>query len=236
MRRRQKLMLDIQLGQLAPENQSVWRRLSATQHLMLRGMGVLVVVLLIGSAMGGWSRRAIASDQWDPSETISGWSEWRILRHSLDSASGELELARLRLERADDVLRLSSRYRLPADSAALIYDAALQAGIDPELAFRLVRVESEFNPQARSSMGAIGLAQVQLATARIYEPEITLEQLFEPAVNLRIGFGYLRDLIEYYGDLRVALLAYNRGPTRVTELMGEGRDPRNGYASSIMDG
>jgi hypothetical protein len=42
--------------------------------------------------------------------------------------------------------------------------------------------------------------------------------------------------MDRYGDLQLALLAYNRGPKRVADLMSEGMDPRNGYASSVMDG
>jgi soluble lytic murein transglycosylase-like protein len=40
----------------------------------------------------------------------------------------------------------------------------------------------------------------------------------------------------HYGDVKLALLAYNRGPTRVKELMDAGRNPGNGYASKVMEG
>jgi soluble lytic murein transglycosylase-like protein len=80
------------------------------------------------------------------------------------------------------------------------------------------------------------LAQVQVATARFYDPSITAEQLYEPETNLRIGFRFLRDLMETYGDMRLALLAYNRGPTRIKTLLEEGQNPDNGYPSSLMEG
>jgi soluble lytic murein transglycosylase-like protein len=118
----------------------------------------------------------------------------------------------------------------------LIYRTALREGIDPDLAFRVVRVESGFKATATSSAGALGLAQVQLPTARFYDAHITAEQLYDPATNLSIGFRYLRDLIEVYGDVKHALLAYNRGPSRLKKLLDEGRDPQNGYASRIMEG
>jgi hypothetical protein len=212
-----------------------WRRLSATQRLTVRGLVVLGAIALLGIATGGWSQRAIASDQSVPPPGADGvWSQWRFLRQSLDSVTGDLELTRLELERAKAIMGFSARYRVPADLATLIHDVAVSEGLDPELGFRLVRVESAFNPLARSSVGAVGLVQVRLATARFYEPEITEEALREPATNLRIGFRYLRDLIESYGDLRIALLAYNRGPQRVSDLLGDGQDPGNGFASSVM--
>ncbi|MBI2537073.1 MAG: transglycosylase SLT domain-containing protein [Gemmatimonadetes bacterium] len=141
----------------------------------------------------------------------------------------------LELQRARALLDLSSRYQVPSDLVALIYDTALREGLDPDLAFRLVKVESYFNPRATSSAQAIGLAQVQLRTARFYQPGITLKRLYDPATNLTIGFRYLHDLIDtYQGDLRLALLAYNRGPAKVNQLLGVGQEPGNGYAASVL--
>lgn len=215
---------------------ATWRRLSATQRLMLRGVGLFGAVVAVAVLMGGWSQRAIAADEWASPNGTGLWSQWRYLRDALDSTSGELELARLRLERAEAVVDYSGRYQIPADLTGTIYDQALAAGLDPELAFRLVRVESRFDPRATSPVGAVGLVQVRLATARWYKPDITLEELYLPTTNLNIGFRYLRHLIDRYGDLQLALLAYNRGPKRVADLMDDGKDPRNGYASAIMDG
>ncbi len=81
-------------------------------------------------------------------------------------------------------------------------------------------------------------------SAAIYDvalAEGTVRQLYDRNTNLRIGFRYLRDLLERYegspeAKLRLALLAYNRGPGRVQELLDAGRDPQNGYATVIMKG
>jgi len=77
-------------------------------------------------------------------------------------------------------------------------DVALSEGIDPGLAFRLVKVESGFNPRATSHVGAVGLTQVLPSTARLYEPGLTTQQLYDRDTNLRIGFRYLRDLLDRY--------------------------------------
>ncbi len=214
-----------------------WDRLSATQRLTLRGVGLLGAVLAVGALAGAQAPRALASS--DDDEAYTGTavqSQFRHLRVSLDITEGELEIARLQLQRAEAVLHYSTRYQIPADMAELVYDVALSEGIDPELAFRLVRLESAFEPRARSHANALGLAQVQPATARFYAPTITPEQLYDPETNLRIGLRYLRDLLEAYGDAKLALLAYNRGPGRVKELMDAGQDPGNGYASRILEG
>jgi len=128
------------------------------------------------------------------------------------------------------------RYRVKADLARRIYDASVTAGIEPELGFRLVRVESVFNPRAQSPVGALGLTQLMLGTAREFEPNVTREELLDPDVNLRIGFRYLRALIREYKDLKIALLVYNRGPGAVHNAISMGVDPANGYDSIVMRG
>jgi len=98
-------------------------------------------------------------------------------------------------------------------------------------------VESEFNPHAVSSVGAVGLTQLMPATARWFDHTITREKLYDPRTNLRLGFRYLRSLIDqYHGDLRLALLVYNRGPEAVETLRSLGVDPRNGYDEMVMKG
>jgi soluble lytic murein transglycosylase-like protein len=159
------------------------------------------------------------------------------LRQSLAAAKGESEIRSLQLNRANAIIELSSRYRVPADLSSVIHDEAVRAGLDPELAFRLVRVESNFSPKARSSASALGLAQVQLATARHYDPRITEKDLYDPQRNLRIGFRYLRDLHDRYGNnMRLALLAYNVGPGRLQEIIDGGGKPVGTYASAVLNG
>jgi len=141
------------------------------------------------------------------------------------------------LTRWHQVYTYSTRYRIKPDLARRVFDAAVVAGIEPELAFRLVRVESVFNAKATSPVGAVGLTQLMLGTAREFEPTVTHEQLLDPDVNLRIGFKYLRTLIrEYDGNLKIALLVYNRGPSAVQSAISLGRDPTNGYESMVMRG
>ncbi|UCD24616.1 MAG: transglycosylase SLT domain-containing protein [Gemmatimonadota bacterium] len=213
-----------------------WNRLPATQRLMMRGMALLATVLVGGTLIGGLAPTATADHYADTYTGTAVMSENHRLRASLDTATGELELVRLRLARSEALLTYSTRYRIPADLAALVFDVSIQEGLDPELAFRLVNLESGFNPRAKSKANAYGLAQVQVGTARFYKSDVTAEQLYEPELNLRIGFRFLRDLIETYDDINLALLAYNRGPSRVQDLIDAGVDPDNGYPETVMEG
>ena len=156
--------------------------------------------------------------------------ENRRLRQELQNALGDANLLRARYDRASRILDFSTRYKVTADLAATIFDVALEERVDPELAFRLVRLESQFNPRAVSPVGAIGLAQLMPSTAVQFDRTVTREKLYDPETNVRIGFRYLRRLIgQYGGDVRLALLAYNLGEDAVDRARKSGKDPLEGY-------
>lgn len=92
---------------------------------------------------------------------------------------------------------------------------AIEEGIDPELFIRLVRQESSFNPEARSPAGAIGLTQLMPGTAADLGVDPT-----DPVQNLRGGARYLRQQLDRFGSVPLALAAYNAGPGRVSEYGG----------------
>ncbi len=172
-----------------------------------------------------------------PGFSFSLSDDSRRLKSDLLNVRGELDLANAQIERMHRLFAYSSRYGVAADLAGTIYETALAEGIDPELAFRLVNVESEFNPKAVSPVGAVGLTQLMLPTARYFDKSVTREKLFDPETNLRIGFRYLRGLVKSYkGDLKLALLVYNRGPVAVEHALSTGVDPANGYDRAILKG
>ena len=196
-------------------------------------------LLLLGfvGAVGLVAReRGPAEASAEPSSMkLSLGGEARRLQAELNAAKSELDLANAQLQRWHTVFTFSTRFKVPADLAGSIYDVALAEGIEPELAFRLVKLESDFKERATSPVGAIGLTQLMLPTARYFQQGITREELYQRDVNLRIGFRYLRTLVrEYKGDVRLALLVYNRGPTAVTVSREQGIDPSNGYDRILM--
>lgn len=162
-------------------------------------------------------------------------SEARKLQNDLATANGRLDLVQAQIDRANSVIEYSTAYHVDAGLASSVFDAALAEEIDPELAFRLVRLESDFNVRAVSSTGAIGLTQLMPSTARMFNATITKNDLFGQDTNLRIGFRYLRSLLKLYkGDVALALTAYNRGEDAVDRAIKLGINPRNGYDKSVM--
>jgi soluble lytic murein transglycosylase-like protein len=161
--------------------------------------------------------------------------EARKLQNELASTQGELDMVKAQFDRATRIIDYSKRYDIGAGMSQSIFDIALAEGIDPDLAFRLVRLESEFNPRAKSSVGAIGLTQLMPSTARLYQKDVTVTDLYDRDTNLRIGFKYLRNLMKLYkGNVEVALVAYNRGEDAVDADRKAGRDPRNGYQRKVL--
>ena len=146
----------------------------------------------------------------------------------------DLEADRVRDETVEEFVARYSDYQVTRDLAETIYDSAAEAEIEPEVAFGLVRAESSFKNTSTSPVGAIGLTQLMPRTAAWLEPGVTPRELREPETNLRIGFKYLRSLIDKYnGDTKLALTAYNRGPGTVDKALKRGQNPDNGYADFV---
>jgi soluble lytic murein transglycosylase-like protein len=214
-----------------PNERERWAR------MFVRG-GLLVAAALAIGAVGGWTKRVRAADSTnevlDPRRLAR---QFGSLNDEVLAAKGEAALAHVQLERANAVIRYSAKYQIPADLAGAIYDIALSEGIDPALGFRLVKIESDFKREARSSAAAFGYTQLQVATARFYDSSITEQKLLERDVNLRLGFRFLKDLMKQYrNDMHLALLAYNRGPGRMDEILAQGGDPKNGYSDAVLRG
>ncbi len=131
---------------------------------------------------------------------------------------------------------LADRYNVTGTLATLIHDVAIENEIDPELAFRLVRVESVFDVHARGTGGALGLTQLMPGTARDIDPKVrSNKEIMEPRTNLRLGLTNLRNMIRRYdGDVRLGVIAYNRGEIAVDRALRRGRDPENGYGKRVL--
>ena len=121
-------------------------------------------------------------------------------------------------ERTRELFDFEQRFPLPMRETVLRRSGDI--GLDPAYVYGLIRQESRFIMDARSHVGAAGLMQVMPATARWTARKIGLnnfrpEQITEQEVNVQIGTGYLKLVLDDFGgSMPLAAAAYNAGPSR----------------------
>ena len=109
--------------------------------------------------------------------------------------------------------------------AETIWQESRKYSLDPMLVLAVIKVESEFQSGAVSTYGARGLMQLRPAVAHALAEEADLDvwenenSLHDPVTNIKLGAYYLGQLKEKFGDLKLALTAYNRGPTWVRRMI-----------------
>ena len=112
--------------------------------------------------------------------------------------------------------------------------------LNPALLAAVIEQESKFNANARSSTGAIGLMQLQPATAkgiavRTGGSKFVVSDLLNPEINVRYGAWYLRHLLDRYHDERTALAAYNAGQENVDRWRAAGEDVQFAETRAYVD-
>jgi soluble lytic murein transglycosylase-like protein len=145
----------------------------------------------------------------------------------LISTSSEVAAGTPAKEHSIDWLARSAQYD------GVIKGAAQAATIQAQLVRAVIVVESGFNPRAVSKKGAIGLMQLQPATAKRYG----VKNIYDPGENVRAGAHYLSDLLARFdSNLELALAAYNAGEEAV-ERYGRHVPPYRetlAYVPSVM--
>lgn len=145
--------------------------------------------------------------------------------HRLDKAQRENSLIRtVHLNESSISLSGEEKNRL----ARTVSECSKTNGHDPFLILALIEVESGYDRRAVSEKGAMGLLQVMPFVAREMAGELNIslvddDGLHDMETNLKIGSYYLAKMMRRYGDLTMALEAYNLGPAKLDTLLEEGR-------------
>lgn len=124
------------------------------------------------------------------------------------------------------------RYAYPLHHERDIYAAAAEYALDPFLVMGVISAESRFAEDARSHKDAHGLMQLKEDTAAwcVEQFDIAVDgDLYEPAVNIRIGCAYLRYLIDTFDGIEdTALAAYNAGQGNVRRWLSDTQYSKDG--------
>ena len=208
----------------APDEEAQWR-IRRARLLAAAALETWAEIELRFGARNGASRYALALEAAEIASRRGAWGA--AVRHIRGAAPEYLWLPR-------DAAPLHFwQLAFPFPWRAAIEKEARRNGLDPLLVAALIRQESEFDPDAVSPSGAIGLMQVMPATGRqlgrtLKLGPVTARSLHRPHINLAIGTYYLARLLKQHGGkVEAALAGYNGGPTRVPLWLGWGefREP-----------
>ena len=165
-------------------------------------------------------RRATTRRKLPPKRSVFAWRSVRAGALALVLLALVAESTRLESSDAKPPARraaptVSATCPVPRAFRAAFASAATQTGVPLSLLAATAYEESRMNPNAHSGAGARGLLQLMPATAR----ELRLDG-DDPAANVLAGARYLRQMIDRFGSLDLALAAYNAGPSAVDRAGG----------------
>jgi soluble lytic murein transglycosylase-like protein len=167
-------------------------------------------------------RRARARRKLPPKRSPRAWRSVRagalallLLAVMAESTRLETSNAKPPAHRAATAPRVSAACPVPRAFQRAFATASAKTGVPLSLLVATAYEESHMNPKARSGAGATGLLQLMPATARALRVDGD-----DPATNVLAGARYLRQLIDRFGSLELALAAYNAGPSAVEHAGG----------------
>lgn len=122
----------------------------------------------------------------------------------------------------------------PRTYSEIVVKEAKRNGLDPNFVYAVIRAESDFDPDAESKAGAVGLMQLTPETFQWLQkredasPVLPAGDLYKPEINIRYGCRFLALLLQTYRIRRTALCAYNAGMGTVNQWLGRSEVSKDG--------
>ena len=188
----------------------------------------LLAVLMVAS----FENPDSTSHRLTPSD--ASWITWE--KQAFDHSLKKLQKKRIAQQIAQYKTGLKASHI--DDLPELIIHESKKYGYDPLLLTAVIITESSFNNWARSNRGAHGLMQIRPATGRELAAEVHVQwqgtpSLYDPETNITLGAYYLNKLFLRFGDLGLALEAYNHGPSRLKGYLEKGYRPKR-YSRQVF--
>ena len=123
--------------------------------------------------------------------------------------------------------------------SSTLYETSREYGLDYRLILALMKVESNFQHDVVSPMGARGLLQVKPSFARYVAQDMGIKwdgnrTIDDPGNNIKIGVRVLSELVHRFNNVTTALRAYNMGPQRTCEMSPEKMDSPRGFPGVVL--
>ena len=163
---------------------------------------------------------------------------------------GIIEVPRIdpckQFRREEEIFHVLQRFKtgLPRSEnrklAWVIERESRKHGQDYRLILAIIKTESSFKYKARSRRGAKGLMQIIPYVGEAIAKDIDIrwegdQTLFNPHLNVKMGLHYLSRLLLRFGDLKVALTAYNRGPSFVRKRLKTRKELPLRYSKKVLE-
>ncbi|MFL5262044.1 MAG: transglycosylase SLT domain-containing protein [Anaeromyxobacteraceae bacterium] len=217
---------------LGVSGRTVRRKLSRFVELARQHLAIAAATAALAGCAGNLSQAASAPREVDPAATQAR----RVIPDRSEAEQRAAAEERARSDRAALAKRVHRHVaaRMPAESPGLhtrlaraIVAEAERARLDPFLVLALIHTESSFDPRAISEAGARGLMQLLEPTMRLERARAGLPPAdpHDPVANVQAGVRYLRRLVDAFGDVDSALMAYNAGPSRIRKHLRRGAVP-----------
>ncbi len=118
------------------------------------------------------------------------------------------------------------KHLYPKKFSEYVEKYSAEYGVPAELVYAVIKCESNFEPEAKSSAGAVGLMQLTEATftdvGKMLQEQVDFKTAIDPETNIRYGTRYLKYLSELFeGDAVAVVAAYNAGLRNVSDWMGD---------------
>ena len=164
------------------------------------------------------------------------------LAGEVDTLRSELKTQRRIYARMLTILDSSRTSMSKAQRGAFVetvFNESTKLYLNPMLVMAVMQLESNFQSNAVSSMGAVGMMQIMPSVGQKYARKAGVrwegaETLLDPVSNVRIGIRYLKELMNIYeNDYQLGLEAYNRGPGGLEIAMEDGQVPDT-FSNHVM--
>ncbi len=216
----------------APQSGPYTRNGASATPIRWRGRGraaVLAAALLVAmaapfGACGALVRPAAAAEV----VTIYRYVDEDGVVHLTDKPKGDARYRVFGRFRVQELVKAVG----PVGIKGLAARHGARHGVDPKLVEAVIAVESNYDPTAVSPAGAQGLMQIMPGTQR----DLGVSAPFDADANVEGGVRYLKSLMDRFGELPLALAAYNAGPERVAKHGGIPPIPETQqYVTKVMD-
>ena len=184
---------------------------------------------------------------------VSGYHDAKLAQRQIEISAIQQKLATLearnapmkdKMETISKIATILDKFKTrmgdePEEIAELLMAQGERYDLDPLLIIALIKTESDFRRKVVSRKGAVGLMQVRpfVAIALAKETSVAYvnsKSLKDGPLNIKLGTHYIAKLRKRFGSMELALVAYNRGPSRLRKQMGEGKIIRSAYAKKVL--